>query len=128
MMRRRTWLYAGAFSLASCSFVTDSCACVTVPSTMHVYGTVTVTGGGENFVTMRTSTHRGACGSAASGAVYDQAERNMPVGAYRLSFAEDEGVHCAILTAGVGQRTRRDSVSLLSSFSPDSSRLDLVIP
>jgi hypothetical protein len=128
MIRRRTWLYAGAGLLASCSFVTDSCACVRIPSSVHVVGTVTVTGGGAAFVTMATSIHRGACGSPSSGTLAAQPEVNVPVGAYRLSFTADEGMQCAVVTAGIGQRTKRDSVSVLSSFQSDSARLDLVVP
>ncbi len=128
MIRRRTWLYTGALLLASCSFVTDSCACVRVPSSVHVVGTVTVTGGGEAFVTMSTAIHRGACGAPASGSLMDQPAINVAVGAYRLSYITDEGMQCAVVTAGIGQRTRRDSVSVLSSFQSDSSRLDLVVP
>ena len=128
MVRRRTWLYAGAGLLASCSFVTDSCACVLVPSSLHVVGTVAVTGGGEAFVTMSTSIHRGACGSPASGNLVAQSGLNVPVGAYRLSYTADEGMQCAVVTAGVGQRTKRDSVSVVSSFQADSARLDLVVP
>ena len=42
--------------------------------------------------------------------------------------AVDEGMHYAIVTAAVGQRTGRDSVSVPSSFGIDSARLDLVGP
>lgn len=128
MVRRRAWIYTGALILASCSFVTDSCACVLIPSSAHVVGTVTVTGGGEAFVAMMTSIHRGACGAPASGNLVDQGTINVPVGAYRLSFAVVEGMQCAVVTAAVGQRTKRDSVSVMSSFQSDSSRLDLVVP
>lgn len=128
MVHRRTWLYAGAGLLASCSFVTDSCACVLIPSSVHVVGTVTVIGGTEAFVTMSTSIHRGACGSPGSGGPVAQPAVNVPVGAYRLSYTADEGMQCAVVTAEVGQRTKRDSVSVLSSFQADSARLDLVVP
>jgi hypothetical protein len=77
---------------------------------------------------MATAMHRGACGAPASGNLADQGTINVPVGAYRLSFAVMEGMQCAVVTAAVGQRTKRDSVSVLSSYQADSSRLDLVIP
>ncbi|MBC7894753.1 MAG: hypothetical protein H7066_05030 [Cytophagaceae bacterium] len=128
MFRRRTWLYAGAALLASCSFVTDSCACVLVPAAWHVVGTVTVAGGNEPMVSLVTSTHRGACGSPASGSLVQQGAQTVPVGHYRVSVATEEGMHCAIVTAGLGPRAKRDSVSVLSSFQADSARLDLVIP
>ena len=128
MIRRRTWLYAGAGLLASCSFVTDSCACVRIPSSVHVVGTVSVTGGGEAFVNMQTSIHGGACGSPTSATLAPQPAVNVPVGAYRLSYTADEGMQCAVVTASIGQRATRDSVSVLSSFQSDSSRLDLVVP
>jgi hypothetical protein len=128
MVRRRAWLYTGALILASCSFVTDSCACVLVPAAWHVVGTVTVAGGNEPMVSLMTSTHRGACGSPASGSLIEQVPQTVPVGRYRVSDAAVEGMHCAIVTAALGQRTKRDSVSVLASFQADSARLDLVIP
>lgn len=128
MLRRSGLLYTGAILLASCSFVTNSCACDLVPSSLHVVGTVTVTGGGEGVVVLLPSTHRGACGSPASGSVVSQGALTVPVGHYRVSVAAEEGLQCAILTASIAQRSTRDSVSVRSSFQADSARLDLVIP
>lgn len=132
MLRRRGWLYLGALLFASCSFVTDSCACVRVPATMHVVGTVTVVGGGQEVVSMATSTHPRACGSSGIATFSDQGVTTVSVGAYRLSFATTEGTYCAVVTASTlsapPHRTRRDSVTLQSSFNADSARLDLVIP
>ena len=128
MIRRRSSLYVGAALLASCSFVTDSCACVTVPSTLQVVGTITVAGGGEDIVSLLARTHRGACGSAVSGSVMDHGAQNVQVGTYRYAAFAEEGMQCAILTASIGQRSKRDSVSVVASFGTDSSRLDLLIP
>ena len=128
--------FAAATTLGSCTFFTDTCACVLPPPAAIVFGTVTrATGAPASDAAVVATTWRLPC---------DPLPANLPTGvnttadgqgAYRVGiFTVAEGLQCVRVTARLGTSEVGRVVTVEARLHTggedqlDSVRVDLTLP